>query len=86
MSNQERDEFWQETLMLHGWPECGPGSLFIERLYQAFKDRLEREIELPRLERELEQIKIRAGFGAVHYGHVAELDSLIQRIAKLKGE
>lgn len=35
---------WNETIRLHGWPECGDGSIEIERLYQAFKARLVSEL------------------------------------------
>lgn len=35
---------WHQSLMLHDWPECGPGSLELETLYQAFKARLIAEL------------------------------------------
>ena len=36
---------WDERLIIHDWPECGPGSLSIEALYQAFKARLAEEAQ-----------------------------------------
>lgn len=34
-----------ESVMLHGYPECGPGSLNIEDLYHAFKERFIEELQ-----------------------------------------
>jgi hypothetical protein len=31
------------NVMTHGWPECGPGSINVEEMYQAFKARLAAE-------------------------------------------
>lgn len=39
------DERWEKGIMLHGWPECGPGRVEIEELYQMFKARLVTEVE-----------------------------------------
>ena len=36
-------EDWDRDLMLHDWPENGPGALKIEDLYQAFKVRMAHE-------------------------------------------
>lgn len=33
-----------DALMVHDWPECGPGSIKLEELYQAFKARLLSEL------------------------------------------
>lgn len=38
------DGRWREAIMLHDWPECGPGRLDIEDLYQIFKARLLQEV------------------------------------------
>jgi hypothetical protein len=35
---------WDDALMVHGWPECGAGSMDIEKLYQAFKARMAEEM------------------------------------------
>lgn len=41
---QNRDhELWGEHIMLHDYPECGPGSLAVEKLYQLFMRRMELE-------------------------------------------
>lgn len=34
---------WDDRIMIHDWPECGPVSLEIETLYQAFRLRYEAE-------------------------------------------
>lgn len=38
------EKFWkanaERAVMVHDWPECGPGSINVEALYQAFKARL----------------------------------------------
>jgi hypothetical protein len=41
---------WDDLIILNGWPECGPGRLRLEDLYQVFKERFEREQELKRHE------------------------------------
>jgi hypothetical protein len=40
------DEPFDKMLMVHDYPECGPGSLDVEELYQAFRQRLLREMAL----------------------------------------
>lgn len=35
---------WENGLMLHDWPECGPGRMDIEELYRLFKQRLLTEL------------------------------------------
>lgn len=44
------DEKWNDKLMVHDWPEHGPGALEIEALYQMFKDRMWREWNEVRVE------------------------------------
>jgi hypothetical protein len=39
--NMARD--WSDKLMVHDWPECGPGGLSLEDLYRMFKERDSRE-------------------------------------------
>jgi hypothetical protein len=34
------NDWWEQNLMVHGWPECGPGSVCVDDLYNAFKARL----------------------------------------------
>lgn len=38
------DNPFNEKLMTHDYPECGPGELRVEELYQAFRKRLFKEI------------------------------------------
>jgi len=33
-------KYGRNEIMYHNYPECGPGSLELEELYQAFKERL----------------------------------------------
>jgi hypothetical protein len=42
------DEFWQDQIRIKGWPECGDGHTTPEELYQAFKERLMRELHAGR--------------------------------------
>lgn len=35
---------WTDAIMLHDWPECGPGRLTLEQLYQMFKARMVEEV------------------------------------------
>lgn len=37
-------ELFKEKLMTHDYPECGPGSIEVERLYQAFRERFLKEV------------------------------------------
>lgn len=39
------DDRFNESIMTHGWPECGAGRIDIEELYQLFKERLLREMK-----------------------------------------
>jgi hypothetical protein len=43
MTDEQASEWFyknrKENLMTHNWPECGPGSINVEELYQAFKMR-----------------------------------------------
>lgn len=41
------DREWTDGLMVHGWPECGPGTITLDELYLMFKAReaLERHEE-----------------------------------------
>lgn len=39
-------EDWDVSLMIHNWPECGPGAIKVEDLYQAFKARLTQELRV----------------------------------------
>jgi hypothetical protein len=34
---------WNKELMVHDWPEMGPGKLSLEDLYQMFKERMAHE-------------------------------------------
>lgn len=34
---------WDDKVMVHNWPECGPGAVSFEDLYQAFRARFLRE-------------------------------------------
>jgi pantothenate kinase-related protein Tda10 len=45
---------WDRRLMVHDWPECGPGELSLDDLYEEFKKRME-------LERHLEGCMIHDG-------------------------
>jgi len=38
------DERFNESIMTHGWPECGAGRIDVEELYQMFKERLLKEV------------------------------------------
>lgn len=42
---ESASEAWDKRLMVHDWPECGPGALALEDLYQMFKARMAREAQ-----------------------------------------
>lgn len=35
---------FEEKLMTHDYPECGPGSIDVEELYQVFRERFAKEL------------------------------------------
>lgn len=44
LDEYEKPVLFSEELMTHGYPECGAGSVDVEALYQAFKERLLAEL------------------------------------------
>lgn len=38
---------WEKEIMLHDWPEMGPGRISIEELYDMFKARLKLDMHAP---------------------------------------
>ena len=38
---------WNDRLMVHDYPECGPGGITLDELYAMFKKRLAEEVPCP---------------------------------------